>query len=398
MQTTPEGEALLDDLVERIGAVDGLTGPQVEAWASGLFPLFDDSLSVEAFADRCAHRGSAAAHVVIAALVELTEGLGAGRGAQADALLTLGEADKSPIAAQVGTSEIVGAWRVKAPFGESYVLACDNATPIADVHPHAELTLADEPVDLRHSILVEVDDSGALEDLQLAGPAFDLLDEASAADGRVVVTELEIADAVARIIDAWPTDAGDPRRFGPGVSANQQFVRRRILKASGTVLHPIELVESVVDVRRGLDDAEYADANRAALSTLRAALRIDAPAEAGDDGAIALWAAIIRGDAGDLSVRERDALLWLEWADWLGAGIGLSRAGAGVGVDGEVLVDLVNRCPEVSSTISKADRDYAAWAFSIALELLEDVSVIEGGHLTAVGHASVVPALFRAWS
>ncbi|MEZ5165243.1 MAG: hypothetical protein R2695_01680 [Acidimicrobiales bacterium] len=45
--------------------------------------------------------------------------------------------------------------------------------------------------------------------------------------------------------------------------------------------------------------------------------------------------------------------------------IGLVRAGAGTSVAGATLVDLVNRCPEVTSTVPKQDRARIAWAFDV---------------------------------
>jgi hypothetical protein len=91
-------------------------------------------------------------------------------------------------------------------------------------------------------------------------------------------------------------------------------------------------------------------------------------------------------------------LLWLEWADWLGAGIGLLRRRDDGPLDGLVLVDLVNGCPEVSSTIHGDDREYAAWAFDIALEHLADAGLVVDRFLTEDGRASLHPSLLEAWA
>jgi len=62
-------------------------------------------------------------------------------------------------------------------------------------------------------------------------------------------------------------------------------------------------------------------------------------------------------------------------------------------------VDHVNRCPEVSSSIDKADRDYAEWAFDVALDLLRDRGVItDDRRLTAEGHESLRHGLAAAWT
>ena len=94
---------------------------------------------------------------------------------------------------------------------------------------------------------------------------------------------------------------------------------------------------------------------------------------------------------------ERDAVVILEWADWLGAVIGAVRAGAGTTIDGSALVDFVNRCPEVTTTIPKADRPRIEWAFSVIAAAWEDLGVTEDGRLTDVGVALLPTALAHAW-
>ena len=150
---------------------------------------------------------------------------------------------------------------------------------------------------------------------------------------------------------------------------------------------------------RDRSDDEYVEANRAARSTLQAALG-EVPEDslqiATPEGQA--WISAIRGDAAGVSPRERDALIWLEWADWLGVGIGLHRAGVGAPMNGSAFVDLVNRCPEVSSSIDKNDRDYAEWAFETALDLLADSGVVHAGVLTEAGMAALGPAMVEAWT
>ncbi|MDW3217415.1 MAG: hypothetical protein R8F63_02270 [Acidimicrobiales bacterium] len=98
-----------------------------------------------------------------------------------------------------------------------------------------------------------------------------------------------------------------------------------------------------------------------------------------------------------LTPAERDAVVILEWADWLGAVIGLVRAGPGTAVDGSVLVDLVNRCPEVTSTIPKADRARIEWAFAVVAETWERLGVTVDGALTERGATMLPAALAHAW-
>ena len=94
----------------------------------------------------------------------------------------------------------------------------------------------------------------------------------------------------------------------------------------------------------------------------------------------------------------RQAVLELEFADWLGAVLGVVRAGAGTHVDPDVLVDHVNRCPEVTSTIPKTDRARVAWAFAVAVEAWGPLGVVDPDNcLTDFGAAVLPAALVRAW-
>ncbi len=396
MQTTPETLALFAELYERAAIIAELDGPQIEAWVSGLFPALDDHDTMLGFLDHCAAQQSPVGQLLCAAIAELTAAL--------DDLVSQRASehrDAGPLpatAAQIGASKLTGAWLVEAPFGRSIVLGFDNSARTA--------TAADDEAedgasgDLRHSILVEVGAEGELEDLQLAGPAKALLDEAAASDDRVVVADLGIVDALAEVVRGWPEARVRADEIGPGVAANQQFVRRRMYMETQHALAAVELVETDIDVRRGLSDAEFVQANTAARSTLRAAVGAlpAAKANATLERQHQAWVGVVRGDGGDVSTRERQALLWLEWADWLGVGIGLLRAGAGAAVSGRVFVDLVNGCPEVSSTVDKGDREYAEWAFDVAIDVLCDAGVVDEGVLTEAGFVALHGALVAAWS
>ena len=404
MQTTPETAALLHELYERASIVTELDGPQVEAWVSGLFTVFDDQASPIAFVDVCVGEATEQGALLVAAVAELTDGLDP---EAAEHARQQNQPDLLPgWASGIGTSVLNSAWSVTALFGRSIVLGFDNpdAAMVGDAQASdaQDSDVADEdgPEDLRHSILVELDGRGRLVDLQLAGPPQSLLNEAAVADTRVAVTELDVSEALSAVIAAWPEAESSATTFGSGFDSNQQFLRRRVVVATGHALSAVQGAEARIDVRRGLNDDEYADANRAALSTMQAALGLP-DGTAGDAAALELvpaWVSLVHGDIPDVSPPERDALLWLEWADWLGAGIGLLRAGPGAEATGQALVDHVNRCPEVSSSIDKADRDYAEWAFDVALDLLQDRGAVsEDGHLTEAGYQSLWQGLVAAW-
>lgn len=395
MQTTPQPAELLAELYARSLIVADLDGPQIEALASGLFPLFDESTTAQSFLAYCQGQATVEAALVCLAIAELASGIDPHLSAQATEAAAALDVALPPSAAQIGASVLSTAWMVEAPFGRSIVLGFDNAAEM----PQSEADDEAESVDSSHSILVEVGQSGVLEDLQLTGPSQSLVDEVATGDDRVSVRELEPADAVAQIVAAWPSaDRSGDAAYGPGIASNQQFVRSRLREVTGELLDLIAVVVPTVDISRGLSAAELAEANRAALSTLRAAVGTVEAAATGSAATVAeIWAGVIRGDEGELSSRERDGLLWLEWADWLGVGIGLLRAGEGAEVSGISFVDLVNRCPEVSSTIDKRDRSYAEWAFEVALDLLTDAGAVDNGKLTPVGVRAVGPAMQLAW-
>ena len=111
-----------------------------------------------------------------------------------------------------------------------------------------------------------------------------------------------------------------------------------------------------------------------------------------------LAAAVAPASLMPLTGDARQAVLELEFADWLGAVLGVVRAGTGTHVDPDVLVDHVNRCPEVTSTIPKTDRARVAWAFAVAVEAWGPLGVVDPDNcLTDFGAAVLPAALVRAW-
>lgn len=103
----------------------------------------------------------------------------------------------------------------------------------------------------------------------------------------------------------------------------------------------------------------------------------------------------------DLSVHPtptQEALLELEWADWLGAVIGLARSEPGTEVDGRSLVQLINRCPEITTTIPKNDASRIGWAFEQTLYAWAVTGVLDDdGALTDAGRWLLPRAALAAW-
>lgn len=111
----------------------------------------------------------------------------------------------------------------------------------------------------------------------------------------------------------------------------------------------------------------------------------------------ALAAAVAPAAMAPLALDARRAVLELEWADWLGVAIGLVRSGVGTSVDPDALVDQINRCQEVTSTIPKADRARVAWALGVVTEPWEALGLARDGALTSFGRSVLSPALQTAW-
>ena len=103
----------------------------------------------------------------------------------------------------------------------------------------------------------------------------------------------------------------------------------------------------------------------------------------------------------DLSVHPtptQEALIELEWADWLGAVIGLARSEVGTEVDGRTLVQLINRCPEITTTIPKNDAARIGWAFEQTLYAWAVTGVLDDdGALTEAGRWLLPRAALAAW-
>lgn len=82
-----------------------------------------------------------------------------------------------------------------------------------------------------------------------------------------------------------------------------------------------------------------------------------------------------------------DALTTLEPVDWLGVVLGLVRSTRDLpAVDGSVLVTLINRAPEITTSISRTEAPSIAWAFEQMLFAWEVTGVLtEDGRVSAAG-------------
>jgi len=364
-------DALYAELLDRAEVVADLDAAQLEAWTSGLFAALDDAAAMRGFVAHLAGAPSPVAAAVLAGISYLGDGDVARDARQASDRMASAAPES---ASQLGRARSAQAWRVNARFGSSLVIGFRQDPEIVD-----------------HALLVEIED-GALTDLQMAGPPSELLDPDVVGEG-IEVVAVEAGQALQETVSAWERSLLVGAEMTAGIAANQHLVRRRVAAELGVELPLFVADDTEVDISRGMSAEEIKRADDAALGTLRAAVGDPASTEP-DVG----WIEVVRGTVDGLTPREREGLLWLEWADWLGVGIGLLRGGAESEVTPEAFVDLINRCPEISSTVHANDRDYAEWAFDLAIEHLEDHGLAEDGRLTGAGWASLHASLVAAWS
>ncbi len=104
-----------------------------------------------------------------------------------------------------------------------------------------------------------------------------------------------------------------------------------------------------------------------------------------------------RKDTG-LGVDEDSLATSIDFADWLGAVIGLVRAGVGASAWPEDLVRYINECPEIEGTIDSEDEDLVASGFEIVLSAWEAAGAIDRDRrLTELGRWGLPRALAWAW-
>lgn len=277
--------------------------------------------------------------------------------------------------------EATAAWRVANQWSQSVVIGWGSET--GD----------------NFSVLAEVGEDGTLVDLLLGEFAEQMI--AGLADDSAAGVQIEtwdVAHAVDVVASAWHAAAEQSISRSDGLRANAWFVASQLDPLVNGELPDIVHFEEPVDLLRGMTTGEFADANAAARSTLRAALGDGAVERPVDGRLIAAWKSVVTANVEGVDAHERDGLLFLEWADWLGIGIGLSRDVAPVQVSASVFVDYINRCPEVSSTISARDREYTEWALARAIELLREHGALTDSTFDVDQQQAVAPALWASWS
>ena len=394
---------IVDDALLQGEELVDLDAPRAEAWASDLLALVDELDDDDAEARLVAALAAAGTDASAAAL----HAIGGIAPSLLDGVEIVG-AQPGWVAA-LGTSACDGAWVLRARSGVSAVFRFVDRD------------------DVRHVVAVDLV-AGPPEQIgEVTVGSADLLDALEEDDAEIDVEEVVAAAVADRVIAAMTAT----ERFSPSAVVNGRLLVARLAPfAEGPLAVPVAGPDEIPDLPpRDPDDDAYArdvlvralgtrrDPDAGGVAVAAAALR----AAAASDAPVAQWLAASRGpvdlDGADLDVvlatlaaaiapaslaplapDAREAVLVLEWADWLGAVLGVVRAGAGADAGPEALVDQVNRCPEVTTSIPKGDRDRVAWAFSVCTEAWAELGLVVDSALTELGAALLPMALERAWA
>lgn len=394
--------ALVDEALGQAEELVGLDAARAEAWASDLLALTDQELGptgAERLVADINHRRGPGPAAVLAAVGILRPDLVA-----ADAPAGVGPLP--PWSDAAGTSRCEAAWMVSGRDGTSVALEFRDRSDathllVADLVPGPTETVGEVHL-----------------------TASDLLAAADEPSSGLTVEETDVAEAARRTAQALAATT-DPSE---STVANGRLLAARLAALTGTeIATPVAAVEVVPEWPvLDPDDAAYAldlfersvpdvpeptaderdEARRAVSDALGSGSTVgewlDAspvPESAGCEPMVAVLAAtILPARLEPLGAPERDAVLLLEWADWLGASLELTRQGPGAPAGPEDLVDHVNRCAEVTTTVPAADRSRITWAFGVVTEPWRELGVVDGGRLTRLGWLYLKPALSWAWS
>lgn len=97
--------------------------------------------------------------------------------------------------------------------------------------------------------------------------------------------------------------------------------------------------------------------------------------------------------------QEESVLMSIEMADWLGAVVGLVRAGPGASAEPEALIGYANDCPEVEGEVDPEEEDLVAVAFELILPAWQAAEAVDAHRsLTTLGWWGLPHALEWAWT
>jgi hypothetical protein len=155
-----------------------------------------------------------------------------------------------------------------------------------------------------------------------------------------------------------------------------------------------DLTAAAESIRRAFENTE----RPAVYGSIARANRWDEEPLPESDEELVLWTAgalLIMEEDPDLDADEMAAIMALEFADWIGAVLGLVRRGAG---DPAHLVSYIVECPELDGELEESDEDLIRWAFALVLPSWEAAGAIDADRqLTRLG-AWILPRMVAlAW-
>lgn len=158
---------------------------------------------------------------------------------------------------------------------------------------------------------------------------------------------------------------------------------------------PGELEEAVLQLRAGIKGRRWPHRHMSRAAGFHLAQPMSS---------LELWLGAVGGlvamrEESGLDDESESTLMALQYADWLGAVVGLVRAGVGASAEPEALVGYINRSPEIEGELDYDDAGAVETAFELILPAWEAAGAVDGNRrLTALGRWGLPRALAWAWN
>jgi len=404
----PTSELLAEIVADALAQAEELIeldGVRAEVWASDLAALVLETGpdGIDRLVAALSDAGGAPAAAALWALDSVVDGVDIS-GAALEPV--------PPWSAVLGTSECEGALLLKARRGESAAFrfvdsADDRHVLIVDFVPPGmgdEAEKAGEVTVGPADLLSVVDDEDAGIESRVVPPtelaervaagliATDRPRASMVANGRLLIARLSALGASMPPPPAWVAD--DVQELPARDPDDDNYAREVLRRALGEPVPP-----ALDELERAAERLRSAATDEHPLAQWLAASVGPVDLDESDLAVVlaAIAACVAPASLEPLDTDSREAVLDLEWADWLGVVIGLVRDGIGASVDPEAMVDRINRCPEVASTVPKKDRPRVAWALAVCTADWPELGLVDDGQLTELGVAVLPVALERAW-
>lgn len=207
--------------------------------------------------------------------------------------------------------------------------------------------------------------------------------------------------------ETWEFDADEEeflQALGEEEAGAVDLLREALSSLAGTNLPAGALEAAAKSLRAGMleDRWPYNHMRRAAGFKRRALPHKDRDLWLGAVGGL-----ISMREESGLETEEEATIMALELADWLGAVVGLVRAGPGASAEPEALVRYIATCPEIDTepddeidgAFGIDDTEVTEMAFELVLPAWEAAGAVDSGRrLTPLGQWGLPRALAWAWN